>query len=224
MRPLMYSQKWFSINEFPLDYFELLYKFFAVCGRSIPATYYNLDLSNSVYDGDLLDGGSYEEMGNLSGLLWKKISMVQVYQPETVNFNFTGDERGFGKFDQLTTLWIPSIYEMRPYVHDYVIFDHVEDRDNQFKAKNAMYTVVNVEKAGNTEFTFWKIYLKASFRTKLMIEKQLSGVYEFEDYEKQIYKLSDAIFMNKMMLKNQNLAVNSFFRERAALYTETIPT
>ena len=73
MRPIMYNQKWFSLNDYPLDYYELLYLYYATCGRSVPATYYSLDLNNSICDKNVLSGGPYEKIGSLSGLLWNKI-------------------------------------------------------------------------------------------------------------------------------------------------------
>lgn len=218
MRPLMYNQKWFSLNNYPLDYYELLFLYYATCGRSVPATYYSLDLNNSIYDKTVLEGGSYELMGSLSGLLWNKILLLQVYQPETIPLNFTADEKGFGKFDQTTTIWIPSIYEIRPQVHDCIYFDHIERRENQFKAKQPLYEIVNLEKTTNAENTFWKLSIKPSHYSKLDVDKQLCGNYTFIDYEKKIYKTQDAILLAKVADKNHSLEGNNFYNNNCGLY------
>lgn len=222
MSKIMYNQKWYSINEYPLDYFELLYQYYASFGVRTPVTYYNLDLPNSVIDDNVLLGGSYELTGNLSGYLWKKILILPVYNIEQVAFPLTADEEGVGFQDRTTTMFIPTIYEFRPYVHDFMIYDQITWRDNPFKADVPVYEVVNVEKASSAEITFWRINLRSSSKTKQKIENQLSGNFTFVDYEKQIYRTSDAIFLSRLQLKNSKLKVNDFFKEHVGLYVEEV--
>jgi len=220
----MYNQKWFSINEYSLDYFELLFQYYSTCGRSIPITYYNLDLPNSVYDSKLLEAGAYEQMGNLSGLLWKKILTLQVFSFEQIPFVLNSDDEGPTFKDRISSFWIPTIYELRPYVHDHVIYEHVTTRNDFMKDQLPLYEVVNVEKASSGELTFWKVNLKSTFRRKEEIERQLSGNYTFVDYEKHIYKTSDAIQLTKLQVKNENLKVNDFYKEQIGLYVENVET
>lgn len=221
MAKLMFNQKWYSINEYSIDYFELLYRYYATCGASQPVTYYNMDLPNSVFDSKLLNAGSYELMGDLSGNVWKKITQLQAFTFEPVQFTLQSDETGTSYKDRTSTLWFPTIYELQPYIHDFVCFDYTMTREDQFKDKVALYEVVNVEKAGTTELTFYKVQLKSTHRTKKDIEAQLSGSYSFVDYEKHIYKTSDSIFLQKMMIRNENLKANKFFKESIGLYVET---
>lgn len=224
MKIVPFNSNWISYNEYPLDYFELLWTYYARCGKSIPATYYNLDLVNSVFDQTLLDAGSFEKVGHLSGLLWKKILTVQVYQPEQMTYNFSGTENGFGKFDQQGSLYLPSIYQINPMVHDFVIFDHIEDRENQFMAKSPVFEVVNLEKASNTEKTFWKVSLKPSHFEKEEVDKQLSGVYSFFDYEGSIYTAKDITTLLELMEKGKETSsvLNSNFDEHSGLYVKKI--
>lgn len=221
MAKLMFNQKWMSLNDYSLDYFELLYRYYATCAPSQPYTYYNLDLPNSVYDSKLLTAGSYELMGDLSGMLWKKITLLQGFAFEPVQFVMSADETGPSFKDRTSSLWFPTIYELVPNIHDFVCFDWVTSRENQFKDQQPLYEVVNVEKASSSELTFWKVQLKSTYRTKQNIEKQLSGSYSFSDYEKHIYKASDEIFLERMMLRNSKLKVNSFYKEQIGLYVET---
>jgi len=222
MAKIMYNQKWFSINEYSLDYFELLFQYYATCGRSIPATYYNLDLPNSVYDSKLLEAGAYEQMGNLSGLLWKKILTLQVFAFEQIPFILNSDDEGPTFKDRTSSFWIPTIYELRPYVHDHIIYEHVTSRNDFMKDQLPLYEVVNVEKASSGELTFWKVNLKSTHRRKEEIEKQLSGNYTFVDYEKHIYKTSDAIQLTQLQSKNESLKVNDFYKEQIGLYVENV--
>ena len=220
MSKIMYNQKWVNINEYSLDYFEILFQYYSTCARSIPITYYNLDIPNSVLDKTLLDAGSYEMMGNLSGILWKKILTLQVYSFEQIPFIMGADESGVAFKDRTSTLWLPTIYELRPYVHDFLIYEHVLQRNDFMKDQLPLYEVVNVEKASSGELTFWKINLKSTYRRKNEIEKQLSGNYTYVDYEKHIFRTSDAIFMTKLQLKNEKLKMNEFFKESIGLYVE----
>ena len=223
-RKLMYNQKWYSINEYALDYFELLYQYYATSARSIPVTYYSLDLPNSVYDSKLLQGGSYELMGDLSGMLWKKIFSVQAFSFEPIPFTLTADEAGVAFRDRTSTLWLPTIYELRPNIHDFVIYEHPTQRNDEFKDQLPMYQVVNVEKASSGELTFWKVSLKSNYRRKENIENQLSGSYIFYDFEKHIFRASDASFLTKLQLKNSKLKVNDFYKEQIGLYVESLVT
>lgn len=221
MAKLMYNQKWLSLNEYSIDYLELVNRYYATCGKSVPATYYNLDLPNSVYDSKLLGAGSYELMGDLSGYLWKKITLLQVFNFEPVQFTLQADESGTSFKDRTTSVWFPTIYELVPSVHDFVCYDYTTTRDNQFKDKPQLYEVVNIEKAGSTELTFWKATLKSTHRTKENIEAQLSGSYSFSDYEKHIYKSSDAILLDQLQCRNGKLKLNNFYKEQVGLYVET---
>lgn len=218
MAKLMFNQKWVSINDYSLDYYELLYQYYATCGKSQPATYYSLDISKSVIDSQVLMGGSYEMTGDLSGWLWKKIMMVQVYNFEPTQFNLMADEEGVSFKDRVSTLWMPSVYELKPTVHDLVCYDFITSRDDAFRDQLPLWEVVNVEKAGSTGLTFWKVSLKSTFRRKEAVEKQLSGNYTFVDYEKHIFKTSDAISLGKLQLKNSNLKINNFYKDSIGLY------
>jgi len=199
----------------------LLYRYYAACAVSVPVTYYNLDLPNSVYDSKLLQAGSYELTGNLSGTMWKKITMLNVYNFEQTAFSLQSDESGPSFKDRTSSFWIPTIYEFQPYIHDFVCFDWPKSRENQFKDQTPLYEIVNVEKASSTELTFWRVNLKSTFRTKKDLDSQLSGSYSFVDFEKHIYTTPDAIFIQRMMLRNENLKVNNFFKEQIGLYVET---
>ena len=221
-RKLMYNQKWQRINDYALDYFELIYQYYANSTRSVPVTYYSLDLPNSVYDGQLLKGGSYEMMGNLSGLLWKKILTLPVYSFEPIPWILSADEEGVLFKNRTSTLWLPTIYELRPSVHDFIIYEQPTERNDEFQDQLPMYEIVNLEKASSGELTFWRVSLKSTYHKKTDIEQQLSGSYVFSDFEKHIYRASDAIFLTKLQLKNSKLNVNNFYKEQIGLYVENL--
>ena len=219
MSKIMYSQKWYLNYEYPLDYFELLYNYYSCAGVRTPLTYYHLDLSNSVCDKTILNGGSYSRFGELSGMRWKKINLLPVYHMESVQLAMTSDDTG-NNFNSTTSFFLPTIYQIQPHVHDFVIYEQIKERDDPYTAYTPMYEVINIEKASQAKLTFWKAALEVSGNTKDQIELQLSGNYTFIDYEKQIYPTSDGVFLNKMMVKNSKLNINEYFNERSGIYLE----
>jgi hypothetical protein len=219
----MYSQKWSQINDYPLDYFELLYQYYAAAGIRLPVTYYSLDLSNSVHDSSVLMGGAYETTGEFSGYLWKKILMLPVYNMEQVNYIMNADETGVGFDNRQTTLFIPTSYEIRPIVHDFIMYDQIQQRDDPFDSPSELYEVVNIEKATASKISFWKLSLKGTSNiSKNALEQQLCGDFTFVDYEKKIFRTSDAIHLTKQRLKNSIVGVNNFYKDRIGLYSDQL--
>jgi len=225
------SQRWFSIQKYTHDYLQLVYRYYAEAGISYICTYYNLNIPDSVTDLTILDGGSYERVGELSGLLWNKILLLPIYNTETVQNTFVADERGMGKFDQITSFNFPTVYGMKPRIHDFVYFEelHLEDEHNKiYKLKSItdeyktsaipVYEVSHFEKATNTDITFWKVNLKISQFTATNIDKQLSGHFIFYDLQKRIYESPKGSFLFKMLERNRKLKANNFYRERCGLY------
>ena len=64
-------QNWQRIYTYINDYLYLVYKYYGDSANACLATYYSLDKDNSIYDGDKILGGSYEIIGEQSGLRWK---------------------------------------------------------------------------------------------------------------------------------------------------------
>ena len=128
------------------------------------------------------------------------------------------DERGFGKFEQQTTLNFPSLYGFTPTAQDFVVFDElILNKDNQ-PSNVPVYQVVNKEKATNTWLTFWKINLKIRHYKKDDLELQVRDVFSFVDYEKQIYHINTATQMYRMLELNSNLSINQSFKENIGYY------
>lgn len=218
MSKIMYSQKWYNYYDYPLDYFELLYQYYAASGVRTPLTYYSLDMENSVVDKTVLNGGSYEKFGELSGWRWRKINMFPVYSIEPIQLVAAADEQGV-EFEASTTFFIPAIYEIQPHVHDLFVYDYLQKRDDPFEQKINGYEVVNIEKSSQSKITFWKASAKM-YGDISWVEYQLSGNYAFIDYEKQIYETRNAINLQQLILKNTKLGINDYFNRNSGLYME----
>lgn len=218
-------QKWSSLRKYSQDYFNLVYKYYAACGTSYICTYYKFDIANSVIDKDILNAGSYSSMGSLSGNKWIKILFFPVYNVEQVNNAFGADERGFGKMDQITSFNFPNIYGINPLPYDHVHFEEIVlNPDDKSVNQGTLYQVKNIERATNTDITFWKVSLEADEHRKVEIENHLNDVYVFVDYEKRIYDSDKATCMFSLMEKNNKLSIDNYYKSSSGLYFNPVNT
>lgn len=206
---------WNRVYSYPKDYIEYVHKYYVDSNVAYICDYYSIDLPNSVYDADELAGGSYELLGDLSGMKWNKISLLPLYFSEQISVPFTADERGFGKFDQSGSFVLPPSFEITPSVHDFVVFERPELDETD---PTHLYEIINFEKSTNTEKAFWKVNLKVSMYTQTNINLQINNQYVFVEHEKQFYLASVGLFIYKLLQKNSELALNSKFNENAGLY------
>lgn len=211
-------QKWHAIRHYTGDYLNRVYKYYAAHGRSYVCSYYNLDFPNSNLDSTVLDAGSYETVGELSGLRWRKILLLPVYNIEQVQPTFQADEKGFGMFEQTTTFNIPTEYEIVPSIHDFLIFDEGMDTISPDPSKYALFRIIHFEKATVGVITFWRMNVKIDYVDKPSIDNQLSGNFSFLDYEKKIYKTPVTSFLYRLLEKNSRLDGNNSFKENVGLY------
>ena len=212
-------QRWQRIHDYARSYQEFVYKYYASHShQTYLCTYYNLDLHNSVFDGDILDGGSYEKVGSKSGLRWRKIMFLPVYNLEAIQPQTNADEKGVTKAGQTTTFNFPTVYDIQPMPHDFIKFDqHVlKPTDNTYP----MYEVENIDKATNTDITFWKVALKNSYRKEdSFVEKHISSVHVFFDYTKKIYDSNTGTFLYRLLEKNTKLkAMENHYQKRSNFY------
>jgi len=222
-------QKWFSIREYSHDYLQSVYRYYADCGISYICTYYHLYLPTSTFDADVLDAGSYELTGDMSGMRWNKILLFPVYNIEQIQNQFTADEKGFGKFDQVSSFNFPSIYGISPQIHDFVQFEETilndnNDQynlgiiDNDHSSNLPIYQIINFEKATNTSVSFWKCNLKISHYKEQELDQQINNNYTFLDLEKRIYESSDAAMLYSILEKNKSLDGNIYYKPDSGFY------
>ena len=81
-------QNWLRLYHYPADYLNLVYRYYAAHGIAYICTYYHLDIPNSTLDTEILDAGSYEIIGDLSGLVWEKITMLPIYNTDQIQPSF----------------------------------------------------------------------------------------------------------------------------------------
>jgi hypothetical protein len=227
--PTESMQKWFSIQGYSKDFLRLVYKYYADCGISYVGTYYSLNIPVSTTDLSILDGGSYELTGNMSGLMWNRIFMFPLYNIEYISNVFNAEERGFGKFDQISSFNFPTIYGIKPQPHDHILFEETilnDDTDeyflgvddNKHNPLTPIYQVVNFEKATNTPVSFWKCNIKISHRKEKDFDNHIYQNYVFIDQQKRIYSSDIGTRLLDLINKNGTLNINNYYKENIGYY------
>ena len=210
-------QRWIRIHDYSAQYLKWVYKVYASQAPAYLCTYWNLDLPRSIYDGTVLEAASYEKIGNRSGLKWRKILFLPVFNIEQINPTFSADEEGFTKKDQVSSFWLPTEYGFQPSPWDFVKFEQhiLQTQDDTYP----IYQVVNFDKSTNTKNTFWRLNLRPIYYKSTEIDTQLSQVCVFSDYEKKIYDSSTGSFLFNLLEKNQNISlINNFYNKISGLY------
>lgn len=191
------------LYEYIQEYFELVYKYYSRHAVAFLVNYYHISEEDSIWQTDKLYGGSYERIGDLSGIKYDKYLLMPIYFIEQAGAEFEGTEEGYQKRSE-TTMVFPSSYGITPYAGDYVKFEQSYLRP--IDDTHPLYTIGGVEKATNTSITFWKtnLYVEQS-RTTNELDNQTNNVYIFFDYDKQFHSLDESESMTLLMKKNDEL-------------------
>lgn len=200
------------------DYQDLLYRYYAKHGIAFLTTYYNLDKENTVWDNEDLMDGAYERVGELTGIKFNKYLLLPVFFITEIQNIYDGSEIGYIK-DGNCELVIPSAYNINPYEGDIIKME--QDYLKPINDTYPTFIVTGKEKSVNTEITFFKLKCE-TFQSKTtdQVDEQVSELFVFFDYTKQIYKYDDATFLAKMVSKNHNLSqqTNNLFDKNSGLY------
>ncbi len=212
-------QKWIRINEYAKQYLDWVYRYYSSHGQAYICTYYNLDLPNSIYDGTVLDAGAYHTTGELSGLAWRKIIYLPVYNIDQIQPVYNAGEGGY-RTDQMTSFNFPTEYKIQPLPHDFVLFEQDILHGPKEDHKLPLYEVSNLEKATATDRTFWKVSMEKSGHTVSDIEEHLSGIFVFLDFNKQIYTIEEATQLFKLLEVNKQLSdvAEDYFNSTSGYY------
>jgi hypothetical protein len=211
-------QNYKKIYDYIYDYQSLVYDYYSKHAMSFLATYYHLDRTTTVWDDKNLMGGYYERIGDLSGLKWDKILLLPIFFPENINSNWTAEDIGYIS-ETDTYIIIPDTYGFVPYPNDVIKFD--QSYIQRTNDKYTIYTCTNVSKSTPGDKTFYKIHMTAEqSRTTDDMDLQVSTIYTFFDYTKNIYSLNDSTFLTKMMSKNSQLCDNlkNMYDQNTGLY------
>jgi len=215
----MSTQKFERIYDYIHEYQNLVYDFYSKDIVAFLTTFYHIDTQETVWEDENLFAGSYDRVGEFSGIKWNKILLLPVYYIEDINTSFDGQETGYVK-DNETTFVIPSSYGFTPLPND-----KLKMEQDYLRPTNNIYPIFNVggvEKSVNEDRLFWKMKVKTEQSiTESQLDAQVSNTYTFFEYDKKIHTILDAQYMSRLLSKNEDLksiAVNRLYDKRSGYY------
>lgn len=215
----MSTQKYTRLYDYIHEYQKLIYDFYSKDVVAFLTSYYHIDSEKTIWEDENVYGGSYDRVGEYSGVKWNKILLLPVYYIEDINTVFDGQEFGYVK-DNETRFVIPSTYNFTPLPNDKIKLEQ-----EYLRPVNDTYPIFNVsgvEKSVNTDRTFWKLKVSVEQSvTETDLNSQVLDTYTFYEYDKKIHELEDAQYLTKLLTKNKILrdrCKNSLFDANSGFY------
>jgi len=215
----MSNEKFSNIYAYINEYQKMVYDIYADTVVSFLTTYYHIDVPETIWDDEDVFAGSYDRVGEYSGIKWNKILLLPVYYSEEVTTAFDGQDIGYVKENE-TSLVIPSYHGLIPLANDKIKFEQ-----NFLMPTNDIFPVFNVtgvEKSVNTEYTYWKVRVKVEQSiTETQLDAQVQDTYVFFDYDKKIHTVSNSSFLTRLLIKNEVLRErlkNVFYDKNSGFY------
>ena len=197
-----YERLYWYIHE----YQRLVYDYYSKDAVAFLVTYYNLNVSQTVWEDQDIFGGAYEKTGDLSGIKRNKILLLPVYFIEDITTAFDGQDTGYNK-DNTTSFVIPSTYNYIPYPNDIIKLEQAYLRPTN--DVYPLYIVTGVEASVNTDKRFWKLRVEVfQSETLSAVEAQVENMYSFVDYDKNIHEIEDAELITKLLIKEEKIKNN----------------
>lgn len=214
-------QNYNRVYDYIYEYWKRVYDTYSKHALSYLVTYYQLDLSSTVWDNEELMSGSYEKFGSLSGMRWKKICYLPVFFTTEITTDFEAKDEGYVNEGDVEFV-IPSTYGFTPHVNDIIVFDCTFLDTNPILSKHdELLTVTGAKRQSPYDRTYWYLYAKGEqSRTIGEIEKQVSETCVFFEYTKNTYNVNDAITLTESMIRNKKLTerVDSLYSKNSGLF------
>lgn len=202
----MTIQNYQRIYDYIHEYQNLVYDYYSKHVVSFLVTYYNLNICETVWEDEDLMGGSYEQVGDLSGIKRNKILVLPLFYPEEISTLFDAQDIGYIKENE-TSFVMPSTYNFKPYPNDIIKLE--QEFLSTTNDTYPLFIVTGVEIHPNTERRFWKIKCKTfQSRSLSSVESQVVNTYSFVEYDKKIHTLADSQFMARLLYKHSLLKPN----------------
>ena len=215
----MSTQKFQRLYNYIHEYQQLVYDFYSKDIVAFLTTYYHIDTGDTVWEDENMFAGSYDRVGEYSGVRWNKILLLPVYYIEDITTMFDGQETGYIKEGE-TNFVIPSTYNFVPLPNDKLKLEQ-----EYLRPTNDVYPIYNisgVEKSVNTDRTFWRLKVEVEQSiTTTQLDNQVADTFVFFDYDKKIHTVDDAEFLTRLLTKNERLretARNSLYDVNSGFY------
>jgi hypothetical protein len=196
-------QKYERIYDYIHEYQGLIYDYYSKHVVAFLTTYYHIDTDETIWEDENVFAGSYDRVGEYSGVKWNKILLLPVYFIDEVNTPLDGQDIGYIK-ENNTTFVIPSTYGITPLPNDKIKLeqDYLRPTNNVYP----LFNIGGVEKSVNADRVFWKIIVSLEQSvTETQLNQQVQETYTFYDYDKKIHTVDDASFMTRLLSKNESL-------------------
>lgn len=199
----MSTQKFERIYDYIHEYQQLIYDFYSKDVVAFLTTFYHIDTDDTVWEDENMFAGSYDRVGNLSGVKWNKILLLPVYYIDEISTSFDAQDIGYIKENE-TTFVIPSTYNFVPLPNDKIKLEQA-----YLRPTNNIYPIYNisgVEKSVNADRLFWKLKVEVEQSvTSAQLDQQLIDTFTFFEYDKKIHTIPDAQFLSRLLSKNETL-------------------
>lgn len=166
------------------DYFNKIHNHYDFNFPGINVVYYSMNKANSVFDDAVLTGGTYEELGSLSGLYYSRILMFPMFVAEAATPEQEAGERGI-EIKAESTFLVPDSVGIKPCPSDYFFIPNSFDMENS-KSGGILYVITAVEDMSLINRTFYRCRYENSPYKILDVEKHVSSGFVFVDRKKKI--------------------------------------
>jgi len=217
------SQPWMRNYNYLSDYFYTLYRYYQEANRTYPISYYSIDRDNTIWDNIKIMGGAYEKagVGELSGVVWKKIMMFPVFSSEQITPESNSDEKGLTLYDSLSSsIAFPASYGLKPMEGDAVDLNYAFAYDTP--KINPIFVVTSVDSSHHGVYhQIYKCTLKIAPFDISEIEQQISSIYLFMESLTKIVDINKAKLLIKLEQKAGELSTRlntSLFNNSTGFY------
>jgi hypothetical protein len=196
-------QKYERIYDYIHEYQNLIYDYYSKHVVAFLTTYYHIDTNETIWEDENVFAGSYDRVGEYSGVRWNKVLLLPVYYIDEINTPLDGQDIGYIK-ENNSTFVIPSTYGITPLPNDKLKLeqDYLRPTNNVYP----LFNIGGVEKSVNADRVFWKIIVSLEQSvTETQLNQQVQETYTFYDYDKKIHTVDDASFMTRLLSKNESL-------------------
>lgn len=208
-----------NIFDYIHEYQRMVYEIYANNVVPFLATYYHIDVTDTIWEDEDVFAGAYDRVGEYSGIKWNKILLLPLYYTEEVTSVFDGQDIGLIR-ELETSFVLPSIYNITPLVGDKIKFeqDFLRPTNNVFP----IFNVTGRESSVYTDITFYKLRVKVEQSiTETQLDRQVEDTYAFFDYDKRIHSIPNSTFLTRLLLKNDIIREklkNLFYDKNSGFY------
>ncbi len=211
-------QYWQRLYSYIEEYQSLVYDYYSKQGLAFLTTYYGLNKESTVWDNEEMFNGSYEKLGDLSGIKWNKYLLLPVYFIDEISTSFDATETGYNKLNE-TSFVIPSSYGITPYPGDFVKLEqnYLQPNNNT----HPLLIVGGVDIHPNTDKRFWKLKVSTEQSNRMtQLNEQTEDTFVFFDYDKTIHTLDDSITLTNLLNKQDKISkrLKSLWNENSGFY------